>query len=147
MPINLNINTRTIIGKVKTRSQLCRIYTSDGRIVFAEPSVLKACISDDAKMSGWVIDQDNLIQDEETGLWCQLLDEQSMLPVPAVTGKTQVKDLGALVDQIFKDSVAIDFLTMNDQQKKDRQRTWWFVIFGTPILLAALILGIKVING
>lgn len=147
MPLNLNINTRTIIGKVKARSQLCRIYTDDGRIVVVEPSVLKGCISDDAKMSGWVIDQDNLIQDEDTGLWVQLLDESSMLPIPAVTGKVQTKDLGARVDQIFKDSIAIDLLTMNDQQKRDRQRTWWFVILGTPILLAALILGIKVING
>jgi hypothetical protein len=147
MPLSLNINTRSIIGKVKTRSQLCRVYTDDGRIVIVEPSVLKACICDDSKMSGWVIDQDNLVQDEDTGLWVQLLDERSMIPVPAVIGKIQTKDLGAIVDQIFKDSVAIDFLTMNDKQKRDRQRTWWFVILGTPIILAALILGIKVING
>lgn len=147
MPININFNTKTIIGKVKARSQLSRLYTDDGREIIIEPNVLKACICDDAKMSGWVLDSNNLVQDEQTGQWYQLLDERSMLPVPAINGKHQVKDLGALVDQIFKDSITIDLLTMNEEQKRDKMRNWIFIILGTPIILAALILGIKVLNG
>jgi hypothetical protein len=35
---------------------------------------------------------------------------------------------------------------LDNEQKRDKQRTWWFVILGTPIILAALILGLKVLG-
>jgi hypothetical protein len=145
MPVNININTKAIIGKVKARSQLCRVYTEDGRIVIIEASVLKACIADDQKVSAWVIDADNQVQDEEHGQWYQLIDERSMMPVPAVNGEDKTKDQVSLLRNIFKESWVVDLITMNDEQKRDKQRTWWFVILGTPIILAALILGLKVL--
>jgi hypothetical protein len=147
MPVNVNFNTRTLIGKVKARSQMCGIYTEDGRKVITELSVLKGCISDDSKLSGWLVDADELVQDEQTGLWIQLLDERSIMPVPAITGKAKAKDLKKLVNEIFKDSISVDLVTMNEEARKDKQRTWLMLILGTPIVLAALILGIKVING
>jgi hypothetical protein len=146
MPVNLNINTRTIIGKVKARSQLCRIYTEDGRIILTEPSVLKACIADDSKVAAWVIDADNQVMNEDTRQWEQLLDERSIIPVPAVTGKSEIKDQEKLTHQIFHDSWVIDLIMLDNEQKRDKQRTWWFVILGTPIILAALILGLKVLG-
>jgi len=145
MPVNVSINTKTLIGKVKTRSQLCRVYTEDGRIIITEPGVLKACINEDSKISAWVIDADNQVQDEDTGQWYQLLDERSMMPVPSVTGIDKIKDQEKLLRQIFHESWVTDLITMNDEQKRDKQRTWWFVILGTPIILAALILGLKVL--
>ena len=145
--INLNLNTKNLIGKIKTRAQLCRIYTEDGRRVVTEPTVLKGCISDDAKLAGWLLDPNELVQDIDTGLWFQLLDERSIYPIPAVTGKPNTKDGKTLVEQIFKDSVAIDIATTNEESLKEKQKSWWFIIFGTPILLAALILGIKVVQG
>jgi len=145
MPVNVSINTKTLIGKVKTRSQLCRVYTEDGRIVITEPGVLKALINEDSKISAWVIDADNQVQDEDTLQWYQLLDERAMMPVPCVTGEDKIKDQEKLLRSIFHESWITDLITMNDDQKRDKQRTWWFVILGTPIILAALILGLKVL--
>jgi hypothetical protein len=146
MPVNINLNTKTLIGKVKKRSQLCRHYTEDGRIVITEPNVLKACIADDPSVSAWVIDADNQVFDEEMQQWEQMVDERSIMPLPAITGETKTKDLEKLTHQIFHDSWVIDLITMNDEQRRDKQRNWWFVILGTPIILAALILGLKVLH-
>lgn len=155
MPININLNTRTILGKIKARSQLSRIYTEDGRIVINEIPVLKGCLSDENKLAGWTIDAENLVQDVPTGLWQQMVDERSILPVPAITGSgiatsatcdSRTKDRTKLVGQIFHDSWVIDLITLNDEVRKDRVRNWWFLILGTPILLAALVLGLKVLN-
>lgn len=148
MPVNVNLNTRTLIGKVKARSAMCRIYTDDGRIVIAENPVLKACISDENKLSAWLIDADELVQDEDTGIVYQLIDERSIIPIPAITNdRTKIKDQKKMVEQLFQDSVEIDLVTMNEDARRDKNRTWLFLILGTPIVLAALILGIKVING
>jgi hypothetical protein len=68
------------------------------------------------------------------------------MPLPAITGETKTKDLEKLTHQIFHDSWVIDLITMNDEQRRDKQRNWWFVILGTPIILAALILGLKVLH-
>ena len=89
---------------------------------------------------------ENQVQDEETGIWYQLLDDRSCLPIPAVTGKQKVKDLQKLVDQIFHDSWVIDLIQMNNEARRNRHITWLYVILGTPILLAALILGLKVLK-
>ena len=148
MPVlSLNINTKNLIGKIKSRAQLCRVYTEDGRMVVTEPAVLKGSLSDDDKLAGWLLDPDELVQDLDSGLWYQLLDERSIYPVPAVSGVQKIKDGKSLLEQIFKDSVAIDIATINEESLKEKQKTWWFIIFGAPILLAALILGIKVIQG
>jgi len=145
MPINLNVNTKTIFGRKKTRSQLTYDYTDDGRRIVLEPPVLKSCICQDITCSAWVMDPKNQVRDEDTHLWVQLVNDGSIMPIPAVTGESPVKDLWNTVTQIFHDSWVIDLITMNDETKKDKQRQWILIIFGTPILLAALILGLKVI--
>jgi hypothetical protein len=146
MPINLSFNTKTLLGRKKTRSQLTYDYTDDGRRVVLEPVVLKSCICQDSTCSAWVMDASNQVRDEDTKLWVQLVNDSSIMPIPAVIGESKTKDLEALTHQIFHDSWVIDLITMNDESRKDKNRTWWFVLFGTPILLAALILGLKVLK-
>jgi hypothetical protein len=92
------------------------------------------------------MDAGNQVRDEDTKLWVQLVNDSSIMPIPAVIGESKTKDLEALTHQIFHDSWVIDLITMNDESRKDKNRTWWFVLFGTPILLAALILGLKVLK-
>jgi hypothetical protein len=146
MPINLSFNTKTLLGRKKTRSQLIYDYTDDGRRVVLEPVVLKSCICQDTTCSAWVMDANNQVRDDDTKLWVQLVNDSSIMPIPAVIGESKTKDLEALTHQIFHDSWVIDLITMNDESRKDKNRTWWFVLFGTPILLAALILGLKVLK-
>jgi hypothetical protein len=145
MPINVSLNWKAIFGKTKTRSQMCYIFTEDGRKKEIEVPVLKGCCLQEETLSGWVMDATNLVQNEDSKVWYQLLNERSFMPIPAITGVPQTQDLKALANQIFKESVTNDLITIDDEERKDKNRQWLLIIFGTPILLAALILGLKVI--
>jgi hypothetical protein len=145
MPINVSLNWKAIFVKTKTRSQMCYIFTEDGRKKEIEVPVLKGCCLQEETLSGWVMDATNLVQNEDSKVWYQLLNERSFMPIPAITGVPQTQDLKALANQIFKESVTNDLITIDDEERKDKNRQWLLIIFGTPILLAALILGLKVI--
>jgi len=124
---------------------MCYIFTEDGRKKEIEVPVLKGCCLQEETLSGWVMDATNLVQNEDSKVWYQLLNERSFMPIPAITGVPQTQDLKALANQIFKESVTNDLITIDDEERKDKNRQWLLIIFGTPILLAALILGLKVI--
>jgi len=145
MPFGLSFNFKNLIGKTKERSQMCEIFTEDGRIIDVEIKVLKGCAADDNLCSAWLLDADNQMQDELTGLWFQLLGERSTIPI-AVREVKKVKDLKELINSIFHESWVIDLITIARDEARERQRTWIYLMLGVPICLAALVLGISVIK-
>ena len=141
----LSIDLRRALGKTKTRSQMCLVGSEDGRIVNMEVAVLKGCAADDAKCSAWLLDSSNLMRDEATGYWYQVLGERSTIPVCLIT-ESKVKDLGKLINDIFHESWVLDLVQLGRDAAEEKQRTWLYVILGIPIILGALILGINVIR-
>ncbi len=98
------------LGKRKQRSQMCEMFTDDGRIVTIEEPVLRGCMDDPDKGMGFLIDEANQFTAED-GTWTQILGERSTLPLCLIT-KSKITDtpnsandpLRKLIDQIFHES-------------------------------------------
>lgn len=140
-----NVDLKRAIGKTKARSQMCRIGTDDGRIVEVEIPVLKGCAAHDLWCSAWVLDAENQMQDETSGMWFQLLGERSTIPICLIT-ETKIKNLTKLINDIFHESWIMDLIQAGRDAAKDKARAWLYTIFGAPILLAALLFGIAIIK-
>ena len=67
-------------GKRKNRSQMCEIFTDDGRILTAELDVLFGCVDDPIRKMGFLIDDENQFVAED-GHWTQILGERSSVPM------------------------------------------------------------------
>lgn len=89
-------------GKRKQRSQMCEMFTDDGRLLTVEHDVLRGCIDDSIKGMAFIIDGDNQFLDEQ-GDWVQLLGERSIIPICPVKG-SNITDLEKLKDQIYHES-------------------------------------------
>lgn len=89
-------------GKRKLRSQMCEMFTDDGRLITVEHDVLRGCIDDAIKAMAFIIDGDNQFMDEQ-GDWVQLLGERSIIPICPVKD-SHITDLEKLKDQIFHES-------------------------------------------
>jgi hypothetical protein len=161
--VNLK-NIRTIFGKTKTRSQMCLVATEDGRLLPVEIPVRKGCAADDDRISAWLIDHENQVKDEITGLWYQIVGERSSAPVclfkqreafkrptPVYVDGKLVKEgeggLKALIKGVFHDSWVTDLIMLNrTAAHQKRMGTIIMMLVSIPIL-AALVIAIKVIRG
>ena len=91
-------------GKRKQRSQMCEIFTDDGRIVNVELDVLKSCVDDPDKGIGFLLDSDDQFIEEDKQ-WHQILYEKSSLPICMISGlDIKEGELGKTLDQIFHES-------------------------------------------
>ena len=97
-----NASVSLKFGKRKQRSQMCELFTDDGRLLTVEHDVLRGCIDDPLKGMGFIIDGANQFLDEQ-GNWVQLLGERSTIPICPVT-ISHITDLKALKGQIFHES-------------------------------------------
>lgn len=89
-------------GKRKLRSQMCEIFTDDGRIVAVEEDVLRGCVDDPATGQAFLLDAENQYTAED-GHWYQILGERSTIPLCMIK-ETNIKDLQKLINQIFHES-------------------------------------------
>ncbi len=97
---------RVIWGKRKKRSQICEIFTEDGRIETMEFDVLRGCVDDPILGIGFILDADDQYVGEDK-YWHQILGERSMLPIRMLNPKGVDEDeeaLNKIIDQIFEAS-------------------------------------------
>ena len=83
--------------KRKQRSQMCRLYTDDGRVVDVELDVSKSCIIDSDFGKGYLISAVNQFYRNSVG-W-QILYEKSSLPI-ALREDLNTPNLKKLITQI-----------------------------------------------
>lgn len=153
--INLK-NIRSIFGKTKQRSQMCLVSTPDGRLMTIEENVQKDCIIDDNRFTAWLLDADNQFKDESTGNWFQFVGEYSSIPICLLKQREQFKNkkdttsannLQTMIEGIFHNSWVKDLIVLNRKGSEDKRKNMALLIYGIPILMAALIIAIKVIRG
>lgn len=146
--MNINVNFKRAIGKTKSRSQWNLVGTEDRRIVELEIPVLNTCAASDALKSGWLLDPDNQVQDEKTGYWTQVIGERSIVPISVIDeSKNKEEELSGLIDKIYEDSCIMEIVQMNLETVKNKVSSLIITIVGIPIILAALIIGAKVLKG
>ena len=93
---------RIYLGKRKPRSQMCRVYTIDGRVLKLELPVSRGCILDELNGKGFLISPANQFAKEDRLAW-QIIFENSVLPI-ALREELNIKNLTKLIDQIYIDN-------------------------------------------
>jgi len=105
MSTTLKLPVRSItigVGKHKKRSQMCEMFTDDGRIFPVEFEVLRGCMDDTALGMGFLCDSENQFTNE-AGDWVQLLGERSMVPLCPIR-PTDSTDLQELRNKIWHET-------------------------------------------
>lgn len=155
MPIlGHDFNLKRIVGKTKARSQMLLIRTDDGRLVEREVPVLSSCAVDDDLCAGYLVDVSNQYQDETTGVWYQIVDEKSTIPICLLNqarvenisgkkGESKKSQMESLVNGIFHHSWTIDLATIDREAETDKKTGWMYLILGIPVILCALILAMN----
>jgi len=136
---------KVTFGKRKKRSQMCEIFTDDGRIVDEELNVLRGCVDDPDRNAAFLIDSDNQFVCED-GQWYQILGERSTIPICMIK-PTNIKDLGELINQIFRETHE----TAKLQQYENAMKNAWMEkilwIIAIPCITLLLFYAIKEFGG
>ncbi len=96
-PASINIR----LGKKRDRSQMCKIYTDDGRRVTHEGDVEMGCILDHDRRKAFLQDPDNQFRSLKDGQWYQILGERSSIPICLIK-PTNVDDLKKSFSKIYR---------------------------------------------
>jgi hypothetical protein len=128
---------RVSFGKRKQRSQMCEVFTDDGRIILVEHEVLRGCVADYQKGMGFILDSDNQMVNED-GYWSQVLGERCTIPMCMIK-PSNIKDLRALVNQISHETRAAAKMAEYEKANKNKfmEKIIWIV--GMPISAFLLI--------
>ena len=127
-------------GKRKERSQMCEIFTDDGRIVIDEMAVIKSCVDDDTREEGFLLDSDDQFLGEDNH-WYQILYEKSALPVCMIGNKVaQEANLTSVLNQLFLESQES---AKEEQYRLAGKNVWWdrIVVIVSIASVTALIFG------
>ncbi len=129
---------RIYFGKKNQRSQMCRIYTDDGRVVKVELDVLRSCLDEPELRKGFLISPANLFYND--GVLWQVLYEKSCLPL-ALRETLNVKNLEKLIDQIFDDNLQEAKSRQFKQALKDKlmDRITWIVAIPCSVILVGIV--------
>lgn len=126
-------------GKRKQRSQMCELFTEDGRIVNIELDVLLSGMIDETSGQAFIIDAINQFVNSEDRNWTQLVWERSCLP-PSMISDSQVVDLRKLVNQIFVETKKMKKMEQFGKAGKDLMAiriTWIVAIVCTAAVVIA----------
>ncbi len=94
-----NASVNISFGKRKQRSQMCEIFTDDGRIISIEQEVAKGHMVDTNKELGFLIDGANQLLGKDNN-WYQILGEKDCRPLPLVTGRAAEDKKGSDKDPL-----------------------------------------------
>lgn len=140
MPLAIPI-PQVKFGKRKERSQMCEIFTEDGRIVDTELDVLHGSIQNTklTTQDAFIISAENQFYDMEDGTWKQQINELSAAPICMI--KT-LDDVEKRADEIFKNAR----ISAQTEKLKEAARQWlwekltWVIsiVCGTFIIIAAM---------
>lgn len=124
-----------VFSKKKERSQVCEMFTDDGRIIDIEPDVLRGCADDPETGMAFLIDPDNQMTNE-TGDWVQILSERSTLPVMMVKPKV-IDDLKNIINSIFHECHENAKIIQYSARAKDAimDKIQWIVVFSCSTVL------------
>lgn len=150
-------NLTPLLGKMKTRSQMCRVLTEDGRIELRELVVHAKDIRSDEAMASWLIDADNQVKDEDTKAWLQVITERSCAPLDLFVKRDYHRDkadqsgrtvLWDIIKAIFHENWTVTLLNMHQKENRDKfimTATYilGFVIAATPVIAIIKIWVIK----
>ena len=134
-------------GKRKERSQMCELFTDDGRWVDVELPALNSCVDDEPFSKAYLLDPENQFLAEDNN-WHQLITEKSQIPLSLreqniyQNGENDEKELEALSNSLFR-------LTAEQKQaeqfkKAQSTEAWnkflWIVsiVMGSLILIAGM---------
>lgn len=130
-------------GKRKERSQMCEIFTEDGRIVDMELDVLHGCVQNKMLESGdaHLLSEENQFLDEEDGIWKQQIGELSVEPI-CMINPNAMGDVKKRVEGIYADRRKS--LMMMENKKALRSpimdKLLWIItiVCGTAIIIAGI---------
>jgi len=124
-------------GKRKQRSQMCLVFTDDGRLITIELEVLRGCVNDDATRQAFLIDAANQYMGDDRH-WYQVLGERSTIPI-CMLKPTEVKNLEDLINQIFHESQESAKLLQYERagQNSIMDKILWIVAIPCSALLIA----------
>ena len=146
--MNISFNWKALIGKTKTRSQMCEVFTEDGRIIDMEVPVLKGCAADDDKCSAWLLDPSNQVQDESTLTWFQPIGERSTIPMEVINDLPDLdtKEYQKLIDKIFHESWVLDLIVIGRESARNKILGWVALMLGSTIIMGGLVFGMKLMG-
>ena len=130
-------------GKRKERSQICEIFTEDGRIRDMELDVLHGCVQNKMLESGdaHLLSQDNQFMDEEDGIWKQQIGELSVVPICLIKPKA-IADVNERVEKIYADRREAIMTMKNKEALKSpvMDRLMWIItiVCSSAIVIAAI---------
>jgi len=128
---------RISFGKRKQRSQMCEIFTDDGRIIVVEHDVLRGCVADYDKGVGFILDSDNQMVNEDK-YWVQVIGERSTIPMCLIS-PANIPDLKELVNQISHETRAAAKMAEYAKAGKNKIVDKLIWIIGMPITAFLLI--------
>jgi len=140
-------NLTPLLGKTKTRSQMCEVMTEDGRLELQDLTVYAKDIRADGALASWLIDADNQVKDEDTGHWTQVISERSCAPVDIIVKRDYYEDkngngrieLWDIIRGIFHENWKVTLLNMHQKENRDKflMTMAWLLgltIAGTPLI-------------
>jgi hypothetical protein len=123
------------LGKYRQRSQMCRIYTVDGRVETTELSVSRSCIRI-PDIAGFMLSPPNQFRDKQNISW-QLLYESSCIPID-LREDIDIKDLTKIIDQIYADNTE----EAKRKQFKEAMKSKWLDKIMWIVLMVCITVGI-----
>lgn len=95
------------LGKRKERSQMCELFTDDGRLIDMELPALNSCVDSESLGIAFLLDPQNQFLAEDNN-WHQLITEKSQIPLSlrnqaiVKDGEQTIAELNLLGDGLFK---------------------------------------------
>jgi len=147
MPISSIPIPQIKLGKRKERSQMCEVFTDDGRWKDKELPALNSCVDDESVGIAFLLDPENQYLAEDNN-WHQLITEKSQIPLSLRKqniyqgGHNDKAELAQLGNDLFK-------LTAEQKQAErfknaQASEAWnkflWIVsiVCGTMVLIAGM---------
>lgn len=137
---NFNFPPKIVWGKHKPRSQMCDMFTEDGKIVDIEMDVARACLDDDIRNNAFLADSTNQYRGE-SGAWVQPLWERTAFPIACRTPRSD-EDFTDLLDNLFAEAYEIKEAEQFKKAREDQGgKALWTVciVMGSLLVVSAMI--------
>lgn len=140
------------LGKRKERSQICEVFTLDGRIIDREIPVVRGCMDDPAWGMGFIVDAGNQHMNEQ-GFWAQSIYEDSVLPICSIQkrkeqdGNDDSGEVTKLIENINRETKALEKLKQYSKNASNEKMNKLLWLFGMGIGALLIIYGMNMLRG
>ena len=135
------------LGKTKERSQMCEVFTIDGRLPDKELVVGSGCADDEKTGLAFILDPQNQYLAEDN-TWHQLVSENSQIPICLretsmyQDGDNDEKELETLGNDIYKqryNQAKAEQFEIAKQSESWNKFLWLVtIVFGSLLCIAAM---------